>query len=75
MFENQQPTDVEKFIGTSPDTRRLFNHHKKLDAKLQGANAGVVPLDDLTLAGLKKEKLQAKAQLQRMWDSWEQSRH
>lgn len=75
MFENQQRDDVEKFISTDANTRRLFYRHQELDTKLHDANIGVLPIDDASLAGLKKEKLQAKEKLQRMWDTWQQSRH
>jgi len=75
MFENQQRDDVEQFIHADADTRRLFYRHQELDTKLHDANTGCLPMDDQSLAGLKKEKLQAKEKLQRMWDSWQQSRH
>jgi uncharacterized protein YdcH (DUF465 family) len=75
MFENQQCDDVEKFIHADADTRRLFYRHQELDTKLHDANTGCLAMDDRSLAGLKKEKLQAKEKLQRMWDSWQQSRH
>lgn len=75
MFENQQRDDVDKFIQADADTRRLFYRHQELDTKLHDANIGVLPIDDMTLAGLKKEKLQAKVKLERMWDSWHKSPH
>lgn len=75
MFENQQRDDVEKFIHANADTRRLFYRHQELDTKLHDANIGCLPIDDVSLAGLKREKLQAKEKLQRMWDSWRQSPH
>ena len=75
MFENQQRDDVEKFIHANAETRRLFYHHQELDTKLHDANIGCLPIDDVSLGGLKKEKLQAKEKLQRMWDSWQKSPH
>jgi uncharacterized protein YdcH (DUF465 family) len=75
MFENQQRDDVETFIHADPDTRRLFYRHQELDTKLHDANTGCLPMDDQSLVGLKKEKLQAKEKLQRMWDSWQRSRN
>lgn len=75
MFENQQRDDVEKFIHANAETRRLFYHHQELDTKLHDANIGCLPIDDASLAGLKREKLQAKEKLQRMWDSWQRSPH
>ena len=75
MFENQQRDDVEKFIHADAETRRLFYRHQELDTKLHDANIGCLALDDTSLAGLKKEKLLAKEKLQRMWDTWQKSRH
>ena len=67
MFENQQSEDVEALMKADAEFRRLYQHHKRLDSKLHDADIGVLPIDDATLAGLKKEKLQAKARLERMW--------
>jgi uncharacterized protein len=75
MFENQQRDDVEKFINTDADIRRLFYRHKELNSKLRDADIGVLAIDDTSLAGLKKEKLRAKDKLEKMWAHWEQSRH
>lgn len=75
MFENQQRDDVQKFIGTDKDTRRLYYRHQELNDKLDNAGRGCLPLGDEELARLKNEKLQAKKQLQRMWDQWQASRH
>jgi uncharacterized protein len=49
--------------------RRLYQHHRELDSKVHDAEIGVLPIDDVTLSGMKKEKLYAKERLQRMWDS------
>jgi uncharacterized protein YdcH (DUF465 family) len=68
MFENQQRDDIEAMMKADANFRRLYHHHQKLDSKVHDAEIGVLPIDDLTLVGMKKEKLQAKARLQRMWD-------
>lgn len=67
MFENQQPDDVEALMKADAEFRRLYQHHKRLDSKLHDADIGVLPIDDVTLAGMKKEKLLAKSRLERMW--------
>ena len=67
MFENQQRDDVEALMKADPEFRRLYQHHRELDSKLHDAGIGVLPLDDATLASMKKEKLMAKARLERMW--------
>ncbi|WP_049621959.1 YdcH family protein [Frateuria defendens] len=69
MFENQQREDVEALMKSDAEFRRLYQRHKQLDSKVHDAEIGVLPIDDLTLAGMKKEKLQAKERLQRMWQA------
>ncbi|GGA11674.1 YdcH family protein [Dyella caseinilytica] len=69
MFEDQQPSAVEAFMKADAEFRRLYQHHKQLDSKVHDAEIGVLPIDDVTLLGMKKEKLYAKEKLQRMWDS------
>ncbi|WP_430391403.1 YdcH family protein [Dyella sp. 20L07] len=69
MFENQQRDDVEALMKADAEFRRLYQHHQELDSKVHDAEIGVLPLDDMTLSGMKKEKLHAKERLQRMWDS------
>jgi uncharacterized protein YdcH (DUF465 family) len=51
-----------------PEYSRLYMHHKELDSKVRDAELGVLPVDDTTLNGMKREKLYAKDRLTRMWD-------
>jgi len=67
MFENQQRDDVEALMKADAEFRRLYHRHQELDSKVHDADIGVLPIDDTTLASMKKEKLLAKAQLERMW--------
>jgi uncharacterized protein YdcH (DUF465 family) len=67
MFENQQRDDVEALMKADAEFRRLYQHHRELDSKVHDAYIGVLPIDDVTLASMKKEKLLAKARLERMW--------
>lgn len=67
MFENQRRDDVEALMRADAEFRRLYQKHKQLDSKVHDADIGVLPIDDATLSGMKKQKLQAKAQLERMW--------
>jgi uncharacterized protein YdcH (DUF465 family) len=69
MFENQQRDDVEALMKADAEFRRLYQHHRELDSKVHDAEIGVLPIDDMTLSGMKKEKLHAKERLQRMWDT------
>ncbi|SEM34648.1 Protein of unknown function [Luteibacter sp. UNCMF331Sha3.1] len=75
MFENQQRDDVEKFIHGDAETRRLYFRHKELDSKLEDAGRGCLALGDEDLGKMKREKLQAKERLERMWDQWQRQRH
>lgn len=67
MFENQQRDDVEALMKADAEFRRLYQRHKRLDSKVHDADIGVLPIDGVTLASLKKEKLLFKARLERMW--------
>lgn len=69
MFENQQRDDVEALMKADAEFRRLYQRHKQLDSKVHDADIGVLPIDDVTLSSMKKEKLLAKARLERMWES------
>src|SRR5690348_6816177 len=68
MFENQQRDDVEALMKADAEFRRLYQHHRELDSKVHDAEIGVLPLDDVTLSCMKKEKLHAKTRLERMWE-------
>ncbi len=67
MFENQQRDDVEALMKADAEFRRLYQRHRQLDSKVHDADIGVLPIDGVTLASMKREKLQAKTQLERMW--------
>ncbi len=67
MFENQQREDVEAYMKDNAEFRRLYQHHRELDSKVHDAEIGVLPMDGLTLSGMKREKLHAKERLERMW--------
>jgi len=75
MFENQQRDDVEALMKADAEFRRLYQHHKQLDSKVHDADIGVLPIDDVTLGSMKKEKLLAKARLERMWANRAQRIH
>lgn len=67
MFENDQHEDVEALMKTDVEFRRLYQHHRELDSKVHDADIGVLPIDPVTLVSMKKEKLAAKARLERIW--------
>lgn len=66
MFENQPETAVEALMQSDEEFRELFRRHQELDKKVLDAELGTLPLDDVTLVKMKKEKLLAKDRLTRM---------
>lgn len=62
MFEYDNEI-VESLITENKDFERLYTKHGELKQKVEQANAGVEPIDDLTLEQLKKEKLLLKDRL------------
>jgi uncharacterized protein YdcH (DUF465 family) len=68
MFEHRQEV-MEKLLKESEDFRRIFNRHQQLDKRVNEAELGTAPMEDLALNQLKKEKLWAKDQLANLMDS------
>jgi uncharacterized protein YdcH (DUF465 family) len=68
MFEGQQQQDIDSMMEADSSFRQLYFYHKKLDKKVTDAELGVLPIDDLTLTRMKREKLQAKDRLTRMFN-------
>ena len=66
MFEGHSQEEVEQILKRNPEFRKLYHHHRELDDKVMDAELGVLPIDDVTLMQMKKEKLLAKDRLQRM---------
>lgn len=68
MFEGQPKSEVEALMKVNAEFRQLYFHHQELDKKVNDAELGVLPLDDVTLSQMKREKLAAKDKLTRMYD-------
>lgn len=68
MFEAQSHKEIESLMQANPEFRRLYRRHQELDKQVLDAELGVLPLDDVTLARMKKEKLFAKDRLTRMFE-------
>jgi uncharacterized protein YdcH (DUF465 family) len=66
MFEGQQQ-EVEQMMSRDAEFRSLYLKHRELDKQVLDAELGVLPLDDMSLVKLKKEKLWAKDKLTTMW--------
>jgi uncharacterized protein YdcH (DUF465 family) len=69
MFEGQPQTELDALFKANPEFRQLYHHHKELDKKVLDAELGVLPVDDVTLIQMKREKLQAKDRLTQMYDT------
>jgi uncharacterized protein YdcH (DUF465 family) len=66
VFEGQSKQDIDSMMEADSSFRQLYFYHKKLDKKVNDAELGVLPIDDMTLTRMKREKLQAKDRLTRM---------
>ena len=54
---------ISKIKGKDAHFDKLFEKHNELDAKIKNAEDGKLPLDDLEISTLKKEKLLLKDEL------------
>jgi uncharacterized protein YdcH (DUF465 family) len=76
MFEGHSQEEVEAFVNSSVELRRLYHRHRELDKQVLDAELGVLPIDDQRLLQMKREKLQAKDKLIRRFEQRQtQSQH
>ena len=68
MVEGQPQVELEALMKANTEFRQLYHRHKELDKQVLDAELGVLPVDDTTLAQMKREKLAAKDRLTRMYD-------
>ena len=69
MFEGQPQSEIDALMKANPEFKQLYQRHKLLDKKCMDAELGVLPIDDMTLGQMKREKLHAKDRLVRMADT------
>jgi uncharacterized protein YdcH (DUF465 family) len=69
MFEGQPQSEVEALMKANAEFRQLYHRHKELDKQVLDAELGVLPVDDVRLNLMKREKLAAKDRLLRMYDA------
>ena len=69
MFEQQSQLEIDALIKDNREFKQLYQHHRDLDKKVMDAELGVLPIDDVTLHQMKREKLAAKDRLIRMYDT------
>lgn len=76
MFEGHSQEEVEAFVNSSVELRRLYHRHRELDKQVLDAELGVLPIDDQRLLQMKREKLHAKHKLVRRFEQRQmQSQH
>jgi len=69
MFEQQSPEELDGLIKSNDEFKRLYQRHKELDKKVAAADHNALPIDDTTLAQMKREKLVAKERLLHLYDT------
>ena len=69
MFEGQPQVELEALMKANTEFRQLYHRHKELDKQVLDAELGVLPVDDTTLAQMKREKLHAKDRLASLFDA------
>lgn len=69
MFEGQSQAELDALIKGNSEFKQLYQRHKELDKKVLDAELGVLPIDDVTLSQMKREKLAAKDRLTRLFDT------
>ncbi len=69
MFEHDQEI-VQQLLVENTDFKDLYHKHQELDEKVDKAGHGVLPLDDMTLEKLKKEKLLVKDKMALMIEKY-----
>lgn len=68
MFEERPQQEIDSLIQSNPEFKQLYQRHKELDKKVLDAELGVLPIDDVTLVQMKREKLAAKDRLFRIYE-------
>jgi uncharacterized protein YdcH (DUF465 family) len=65
MFEYDQQI-VTTLLNANEDFQELYKQHNDLKEKVRSAELGVLPMDDISLGTMKKEKLLAKDKMAAM---------
>lgn len=69
MFEAQPQAEIDALLKSDTEFRKLYQRHRELDKQVLDAELGVRAIDDTTLVKMKKEKLQAKDRLTRLYEA------
>ncbi|RMH91036.1 DUF465 domain-containing protein [Lysobacter pythonis] len=63
MFEDRSQDELDSLMKQNAEFRQLYFHHQELDKKVSDAEHGVLPIGDMELSQMKREKLAAKERL------------
>jgi uncharacterized protein YdcH (DUF465 family) len=69
MFENDQDI-IDSLLHQDDNFKRLYDKYCKIKQTVADAHEGDHPIDDISLEGLKKEKLSMKDQMANMIESY-----
>jgi uncharacterized protein YdcH (DUF465 family) len=69
MFEEQPQQELDSLLKSNPEFKQLYQHHRDLDKKVMDAELGVLPVDDMSLMQMKRQKLAVKDRLARMYEA------
>lgn len=69
MFEERPQQEIDALMQSNPEFKKLYQRHKELDKKVLDAELGVLPIDDVTLVRMKREKLATKDRLFRIYEA------
>lgn len=69
MFEHEQNI-VNSLLEENDNFKRLYDKHGDLKQRVKDANLGTVPLDNIALENMKKEKLLLKDQMAHMIEDY-----
>ncbi len=73
MFESDEEI-VQELLTSDEEFKRLYQKHQGLKDQVQQANEGLIPLDDVSLENLKKQKLLLKDRMAALIASRRRSR-
>ena len=68
MFDEQPQLEIDALIKSNPEFKQLYQRHRALDKKVMDAELGVLPIDEVRLHQMKREKLAAKDRLTQLYD-------
>ena len=74
MFEYDQDI-VQHLLNDNQNFQDLYKKHADLKDKVRSAELGVLPVDDLTLGAMKKEKLLAKDKMASIIEAYRRHQH